>query len=87
MQTNIASKKTAAKSAVKTAFKASLGQAREEFAHHVASARELSTLLRRHLDDHMEVAPDEVDWANVGDAAHLVELLKEAARFCNLIGE
>jgi len=60
-------------------------QARETFIHHVASARELVTLLRRHLDDHMGIGPDEVNWAHVGDAARLVELLKEAARGCNLI--
>jgi hypothetical protein len=33
----------------------------------------------------MGVAPDELNWANVGDAGHLVEVLKEAARGCNLI--
>jgi len=69
----------------KATFQSSKKQARETFIHHVASARELVTLLRRHLDDHMGIGPDEVNWAHVGDAARLVEVLKEAARGCNLI--
>ena len=69
------------------AFQNSLDQARAAFLHNIGSARELVTLLSRHLDDHMGVAPDEVNWANAGDAGHLVEVLKEAARGCNLIKE
>ena len=61
--------------------------ARDAFIHNIGSARELVAMLARHLDDHMGVAPDEVNWANAGDAAHLVEVLKEAARGCNLIAE
>jgi hypothetical protein len=60
-------------------------QARDAFLLRIGSARELVTMLARHLDDHMGVGPDEVNWANVGDAGHLVEVLKEAARGCNLI--
>ena len=67
--------------------KSSKDQAREAFIQHVASARELVTMLRRHLDDHMGVGPEEINWAHVGDAARLVETLKEAARECNLIEE
>jgi hypothetical protein len=55
------------------------------FCHHVASARELTTLIARHLDDHMEVGPDEVNWANVGDANRIHEALKEIATTFNLI--
>ncbi|XHR30393.1 MAG: hypothetical protein ACFUZC_07490 [Chthoniobacteraceae bacterium] len=62
-------------------------EARDAFTHHIGSARELVAMLTRHLDDHLGVAPDEVNWANAGDAAHLVELLKQAARGCNLIAE
>jgi hypothetical protein len=50
-------------------------------------ARELVTLISRHLDDHMEIAPDEVNWANAGSAEHLVAELKHIARFLNLINE
>lgn len=62
-------------------------EARAAFIHHIGSARELVAMLARHLDDHMGVAPDEVNWANAGDASHLVEILKQAARGCNLIAE
>ena len=62
-------------------------EAREAFLHNIGSARELVAMLARHLDDHLGIAPDEVNWANAGDAAHLVEVLKQAARGCNLISE
>ena len=60
-------------------------KALEAFCHHVASARELTTLIARHLDDHMEVGADEVNWAHVGDAARIHEVLKEIAATFNLI--
>ncbi len=71
----------------KTTRKTSNEEAIAAFAHNVASALELMTLIRRHLDDHMGVGPDEVNWGHVGDAGHTVEQLKEIARSCNLIGE
>jgi len=77
--------KTTPTATAKAPRKSNKDQARDAFIHRIASARELITLLTRHLDDHMGVAPDEVNWANAGDAGHLVELLKEAARGCNLI--
>ena len=79
--------KTTLTAIAKAQRRSSKDEARDAFIHRIASARELITLLTRHLDDHMEVAPDEVNWANVGDAGRLVEVLKEAARGCNLIGE
>jgi hypothetical protein len=84
---NVSSMKTQPTATAKKPRKSNADQAQNAFIHHIASARELITRLTRHLDDHMEVAPDEVNWANVGDAGHLVELLKEAARGCNLIAE
>jgi len=79
--------KTTLTATAKAPRRTSKDEARDAFIDRIASARELLTLLTRHLDDHMEVAPDEVNWANVGDAGRLVEVLKEAARGCNLIGE
>ena len=79
--------KTQSTTTAKAPRRTSKAEARDAFIDRIASARELLTLLARHLDDHMEVAPDEVNWANVGDAGRLVEVLKEAARGCNLIGE
>ena len=77
--------KTALTATSKAPRRTTKDEAREAFIHHIGSARELITLLTRHLDDHMGIATDEVNWANAGDAGHLVELLKEAARGCNLI--
>ena len=71
----------------KPARKSNRNEARDAFIHNVASAREFLTLLTRHLDDHMGLGPDEINWADAGDAARLVETLKDAARGCNLIGE
>jgi len=78
---------TQLKATAKAPRRSNKDQARDAFLHHIGSGRELVTMLARHLDDHMNIAPDEVNWANVGDAGHLVELLKEAARGCNLIAE
>ena len=77
--------KTTKTATAKVPRRTSKDEARYAFIDRIARARELLTLLTRHLDDHMEVAPDEVNWANVGDAGRLVEVLKEAARGCNLI--
>lgn len=62
-------------------------KALEAFTQHIGDARELVTLISRHLDDHMEIAPDEANWANAGSAEHLVAELKHIARFLNLINE
>jgi hypothetical protein len=69
----------------KTTRKPNQQKALDAFCHHVASARELTTLIARHMDDHMEVAPDEVNWAHVGDANRIHEALKEIATTFNLI--
>jgi hypothetical protein len=69
----------------KTASKTSQEKALDAFCHHLASARELTTLIARHLGDHMEVAPDEVNWANAGDASRIHEALKEIAATFKLI--
>ena len=70
-----------------TKAKTTRSDAQTAFIHNIASARELITMLTRHLDDHMGVGPDEVHWGHVGDAGRLVENLKEAAVGCNLIPE
>ncbi len=51
-------------------------KALQAFCINVADARELTTLIARHLDDHMEVGVDEVNWAHVGDAGRIREALK-----------
>lgn len=68
-----------------TTQKISNEKALDAFCHHIASARELTTLIARHLDNHMEVEPDEVNWANAGDANRIHDALKEIATTFNLI--
>lgn len=60
-------------------------KALEAFCHHVAGANEMTTLIARHLDDHMEVEASKVTWANAGDAQHAHAKLRELAAFLNLI--
>ena len=79
MKTQIAPTKNARKTNNKKALQA--------FCTNVADARELVTLIARHLDDHMGMGPDEVNWAHVGDAGRIRESLKEIASTFNLIGE
>ena len=79
--------KTQSTTTAKATRRTSKDEARDAFIDRIASARELLTLLTRHLDDHMEVAPDEVNWAHVGDAGRIRESLKEIASTFNLIGE
>jgi len=55
------------------------------FCHHVGNARELTTLIARHLGDHMEVGPDEVHWGHTGDAARIENALREIATTFRLI--
>ena len=69
----------------KTTHEINQEKALAAFCHHVANARELTTLIARLLDDHMEVGADEVNWAHVGDAGRIHEALKEIATTFNLI--
>ena len=55
------------------------------FCRHVGNARELTTLIARHLGDHMEVGPDEVHWGHTGDAARIENALREIATTFRLI--
>ena len=77
--------KTQSTPTAKATRRTSEDQAREAFIERLGSARELLAMLARHVDDHLGVAPDELHWGHVGDAGRLVEVLKEAARGCNLI--
>jgi len=79
--------KTNQATAEKTTRNARNEKALQAFCINIADARELVTLIGRHLDEHMEVGPDEVNWAHVGDAGRIRESLKEIAATFNLIGE
>ena len=40
--------------------------------------------LKAHIENHMDVAPEEVNWGHVGSAKHLLTLLKEASEFAGI---
>ena len=55
--------------------------ATDEFAGHIEAARLELTHIQQALEDHLDVDPDKVHWANVGDAQLLrSELTKIADR-------
>ena len=56
-------------------------QALQEFIAKAQEARALVAMIQAELDDHMGVHPDRVTWANVGDANHVHESLREIVRF------
>jgi hypothetical protein len=51
------------------------------FIGHIAKARDYVETIQQALDDHFDTLPEKVDWGNVGDAAHVADLLRQAAQF------
>ena len=56
----------------------------DAFIYEVGNARELVTLLRRFLDEHMDLVPEDVHWGHVGDAGRIRTALQELATTFNL---
>jgi len=54
------------------------------YAAALAEMRETLALLTDHADDHLGVAPEDVNWGHVGSANHVNELLAEVAGFLGL---
>ena len=52
-------------------------KALHEFMAKIAEAKTLLDELQAHVDDHMEVSPDDVDWGDVGSAGYMLEKLTE----------
>ena len=52
-------------------------KALQEFIAKIAEAKTLLDELQAHVDDHMEVSPDDVNWGDVGNAGRLVHQLTE----------
>jgi hypothetical protein len=59
-------------------------EATKTFLDNIDAARALVEKLYARIDDHLGVDPGDVTWADVGDAARLVEMLTEAARACGV---
>lgn len=54
-------------------------EALQAFMTRISTARSLLSALEAHLDDHMGISPEDVTWANAGDAGRLVEKLEDIA--------
>jgi len=52
-----------------------------QFISNTEQARELLTTIQAELDDHMNVDPENVHWGHVGDSEHVLESLRDIARF------
>lgn len=50
-----------------------------EFTGHIEAARIELASISKQLDDHLDVDPDRVHWANVGDANRLRDELRSIA--------
>jgi len=50
----------------------------------IAEIRETLALLTAHADDHMGIAPEDVNWAHVGNTSFVKEHLNEIAGFLGL---
>lgn len=48
------------------------------------SADRMVDTLRSAVENHMDVAPEEVNWGHVGSAKHLLQLIKEASEFAGI---
>ena len=59
-------------------------KALNEFIGAVAALEEKLDALKAHVENHMDVAPEEVNWGHVGSAKHLLTLLKEASEFAGI---
>ena len=44
-------------------------------------AREVLLMIQAELDDHINIDPERVNWVHVVDAQHVMESLKDIARF------
>jgi hypothetical protein len=50
----------------------------------MAALEEKLDALKAHIENHMDVAPEEVNWGHVGSAKHLLQLIKEASEFAGI---
>ena len=56
-------------------------KALHQFMINTEQARELLATIQAELDDHMNLSPEAVHWGHVGDSKHVLESLRDIARF------
>lgn len=59
-------------------------QALAKFMSRTQACRDLVEKITTHLDDHMNVEPENVNWAHVGDVAHIQMLLEQICDFARI---
>ena len=59
-------------------------KALDEFIGTMAALEEKLDALKAHVENHMDVAPEEVNWGHVGSAKHLLQLIKEVSEFAGI---
>ena len=59
----------------------------DRFVYHVQTSMLNCRKIMDHLNDHYGVSPDDVNWAHVGTAEHVSELLQEICEFMGLSPE
>ncbi len=55
-----------------------------EFMGKIDRSRRLMAAIEKHLEDHLGVSPEEVNWAHAGDAGRLAGKLEEIAEIFQL---
>jgi len=53
----------------------------DQFIAHLADCQKAMDRIQEAIDDHLDVAPDDVTWANVGDADRLRADLETVAEY------
>jgi uncharacterized protein YjiS (DUF1127 family) len=56
-------------------------QALADFMNKIQESRELLRKIGERLDDHLGVAPEEITWANAGDAGRILADLRDIAAY------
>lgn len=54
----------------------------DKFVANVAASQALLESLKQHLDNHLEVDPDEVNWGHVGESGRIRDHLQELVCEC-----
>jgi uncharacterized protein YjiS (DUF1127 family) len=59
-------------------------QALADFMNKIQESRELLRKIGERLDDHLGVSPEEITWANAGDAGRILSDLRDIAAYLDV---
>jgi hypothetical protein len=63
------------------------GKALSEFMEKIAEAQALLGELQAHVDEHLDVSPENVTWGTAGNAGYIVEKLRDISDWTFKRGE